>query len=131
MNAKMRESLKDFLVITVATAIVSCAVFFFLEPSHIAVGKVAPLAFHVHAKDFLVKPGTMRDPGAGWFRSRGGTYLRGTIIGNGEVPVEQDLWILKNAGYSGYVTVEFEGSERCPDAIVIGAENLKRYIANL
>ena len=101
------------------------------DPSHIAVGKVAPLAFHVHAKDFLVKPGTMRDPGAGWFRSRGGTYLRGTIIGNGEVPVEQDLWILKNAGYSGYVTVEFEGSERCPDAIVIGAENLKRYIANL
>ncbi|MBR4941529.1 MAG: sugar phosphate isomerase/epimerase [Clostridia bacterium] len=101
------------------------------DVSNIAVGKVAPLAFHVHAKDFLVKEGKMRDPGAGWFRSRGGTYLRGTIIGHGEVPVEQDLWILKNAGYDGYVTVEFEGSERCPDAIVTGAENLKRYISNL
>lgn len=101
------------------------------DPSHIAVGKVAPLAFHVHAKDFLVKSGSLRDPGAGWFRSRGGTYLRGTIIGNGEVPVEQDLWILKNAGYSGYVTVEFEGSERCPDAISVGADNLRRFIANL
>jgi len=44
MNAKMRESLKDFLVITVATAIVSCAVFFFLEPSHIAVGSISGLA---------------------------------------------------------------------------------------
>ena len=38
MNAKLRETVKDFLVITVATAIVACAVFFFLEPSHVAVG---------------------------------------------------------------------------------------------
>lgn len=101
------------------------------DASHIAVGKVAPLAFHVHAKDFLVKAGNRCDPGKGWFRSRGGTYLRGTIIGHGEVPVEQDLWVLKNAGYDGYVTVEFEGPERCPDAIEIGAANLRSYIAKL
>jgi len=47
MNAKMRESLKDFLVITVATAIVACAVFFFLVPSHISVGCISGLAIVV------------------------------------------------------------------------------------
>ncbi len=101
------------------------------DVSHIAVGKVAPLTFHVHAKDFLVKPGTSADPGDGWFRSRGGVYLRGTVIGHGAVPVEQDLWILHRAGYDGYVTVEFEGSERCPEAIELGAANLKRWLAAL
>lgn len=44
MNAKTRETVMDFLVITLATAIVSCAVFFFLVPSHISVGSISGLA---------------------------------------------------------------------------------------
>lgn len=47
MNAKARESVIDFLVITVATAIVACAVFFFLMPSHISVGSISGLAIVV------------------------------------------------------------------------------------
>ncbi len=47
MNAKVRETAKDFLIITVATAIVACAVFFFLVPSHISVGSISGLAIVV------------------------------------------------------------------------------------
>ena len=47
MNAKLRETVKDYLIITAATVIVSCAVFFFLEPSHVAVGSISGLAIVV------------------------------------------------------------------------------------
>lgn len=47
MSAKARETVKDFLIITIATAIVSCAVFFFLMPSHISVGSISGLAIVV------------------------------------------------------------------------------------
>ncbi|MBR6740287.1 MAG: sugar phosphate isomerase/epimerase [Clostridia bacterium] len=98
------------------------------DNSPIAVGKVAPLAFHVHVKDFLVKDGNGIDPGAGWFRSRAGTYLRGTIAGHGAVPLKQDLDILKSAGYDGYVSLEFEGMEDTLEAITIGVNNIRRFI---
>ena len=98
------------------------------DNSAIAVGKVAPFTFHVHAKDFLVKSGMEVNPGAGWFASRGGNYLRGTIIGHGMVPVAQYIKVLKAAGYDGYVTVEFEGMEKTLQAIEIGIANLKRFI---
>ncbi len=93
-----------------------------------AVGIAAPYAFHAHAKDFLVKPGTQLDPGAGWFRSRGGNYLRGTIAGHGAVPVAQCVSILKKAGYNGLLSLEFEGMEDTLPAIEAGYAYLKRAI---
>lgn len=96
-----------------------------------AVGRVAPYAFHVHAKDFHVKPGTDVNPGTGWFTSRAGNYLRGSIIGHGEVPVLQCLRILKKAGYDGTVSIEFEGMEDPITGITVGLENLKKYVAML
>ncbi|NSW91500.1 MAG: sugar phosphate isomerase/epimerase [Firmicutes bacterium] len=94
-----------------------------------AVGRLAPYAFHVHVKDFHVKPGTAPNPGTGWFKSRAGNFLRGAIIGHGEVPVVQCLEILKKAGYDGTVSIEFEGMEEPLTGISVGLENLKRYLA--
>ncbi|MGI5893046.1 MAG: sugar phosphate isomerase/epimerase family protein [Candidatus Merdivicinus sp.] len=96
-----------------------------------AYGKAAPYAFYAHAKDFLVKSGNEPDPGEGFFPSRAGNYLRGTIIGHGVVPVEQCLRILKRAGYDGYIGVEFEGMEDCIQGLRIGLTNLRRYVANV
>jgi len=98
------------------------------EDPALATGNIAALALHVHAKDFHVKPGSGDDPGKGWFRSRGGNYLRGSIIGHGNVPVRQCLGNLKRAGYNGYVSIEFEGMEDCVEALRIGRENLERFI---
>ncbi len=93
-----------------------------------AFGRVAPYAFYVHAKDFYVRSGLLPDPGRGFFKTRGGNYLKGTIVGHGDVPVAQCLAILKANGYNGYLGIEFEGMENPLDAIAIGRENLLRYL---
>ena len=76
-----------------------------------AVTIAAPYAFHVHVKDFIFKSWQDDDPGAGWIHTRNGNYIRGTVAGHGVVPVRKCLSILKNAGYSGVVSYEFEGAE--------------------
>ncbi len=96
-----------------------------------AYGKAAPYAFYAHAKDFIVKSGNEPDPGEGFFQSRSGNYLRGTIIGHGVVPVKQCLSILKKNGYDGYIGVEFEGIEDCIQGISIGLANLRRYVSEV
>ena len=101
------------------------------DSSPVAVGRLAPYAKYVHAKDFHIKSGNGINPGRGFFRSRGGNYLRGAIIGHGDIPVFQCLSILKNSGYDGYVSVEFEGMENALDGISTGLENLKRMIENI
>jgi sugar phosphate isomerase/epimerase len=93
-----------------------------------AVGRLAPYAFHVHVKDFHTKSGMLPDPGTGWFRSRGGNYLRGAIIGHGEVSVVQCLNTIRKAGYDGDFSIEFEGMENPLIGIPAGLENLKRYL---
>ena len=100
------------------------------EDPNIAVKQVAPYAFHAHVKDFHKKCGC-DDPGDGWFRSRGGSYLRGAIVGHGDAKVRVSLKHLKDAGYNGFVSIEFEGMEDNKLALEIGLANLKRYIANL
>lgn len=93
-----------------------------------AVGRLLPYVSHVHAKDFHIKPGTDSNPGEGWFSSRAGNYLRGAIIGHGNVPVAQCLKLIKKAGYQGTVSIEFEGLEDPIKGITIGLQNLKAYL---
>lgn len=93
-----------------------------------AVGRLAPYAFYAHAKDFHQKSGNGPDPGTGFFRTRGGNYLRGAIIGHGDVPVGQCLYALKAAGFDGWLGLEFEGMEDCLTGISIGFSNLKRAL---
>ena len=98
------------------------------EDPAISVGIAAPYAVYVHAKDFIIKPADGPNPGRGFFRSRNGSYLGGTIVGRGDVPVKTCLAALRNAGYDGYVAIEFEGIEDCFFALEVGLENLRRYI---
>ncbi len=110
-------------------ALVDCGNFMCAdEDPTLSVSIMAPYAFHVHAKDFHLKSGMEINPGEGWFRSRGGNYLRGAIIGHGDAKVAQSLRTLKGAGYDGYVTVEFEGMEDNLRGIAVGLSNLKRFI---
>ena len=99
------------------------------EEPYKAVSCAAPYAFHVHAKDFFWRDGSRFAPGEGWFPTRGGNLLRGTIVGHGAVPVPQCLTLLKNAGYDGYVSVEFEGMEDPMTGCRIGLENLRRFLS--
>lgn len=96
-----------------------------------AVGRAAQFAKHVHVKDFHIKSGSEFDPGKGFFTTRGGTYLRGAILGQGNVPVLQCLKTMKRNGYDGYVSVEFEGIEDNIPALETCLENLKRMFTLL
>lgn len=96
-----------------------------------AVKMVSPYAIFAHAKDFYVKSADQPDPGKGFFKSRGGNYLKGTVIGHGNVPVVECLQALKDAGYNGFLSLEFEGMEEVLEGISVGFENLRRYISEL
>lgn len=96
-----------------------------------AVGRLASYAFYVHAKDFHKKSGSGIAPGDGFFVTRGGNYLRGAIVGHGEVPVYQCLKVLKANGYDGYVGLEFEGLEDPILAISLGLNNLRRFLTQI
>ena len=90
-----------------------------------AVSRLAPYACYVHVKDMLITSGCSHNPGSNM--TRGGNWFRGTVIGQGVVPVRQCLRILRKAGFDGYYAIEFEGSEECIPAITKGKENLERY----
>ena len=101
------------------------------EDSTIAVGKLKDLIAHVHVKDFFIRSGMEPAPGKGWFQTRSGNYVRGTIFGQGNIPALQCLRVIKNSGYDGYISLEFEGMEDTLMSIEIGLENMKRTIAML
>ncbi len=96
-----------------------------------AVGRMMPYAFHCHAKDFHVKSGMAPNPGTGWFQSRAGNWLRGSIIGHGDVPVRQCLRTMKRAGYDGVLSIEFEGMEDVLTGLAIGLANLRRFVQEI
>jgi len=89
-----------------------------------AVPSNLPYAMIVHFKDFYVRP-ARRNPGEGWFRSRGGKYLRGAIVGNGDIDLPTVVAGIKAAGYDGYASIEFEGHEDCLLGCTRGIANAK------
>ena len=101
------------------------------EDSAIAVSRVAPYAFHAHAKDFVKRTFTQGPIPGGCFQSRGCNYLRGVAVGTGDIPVKQCIAILKKAGYDGYLSIEYEGREDCIEGITAGFKNLTKFLEEL
>lgn len=95
----------------------------------VAFGKLKNYASFVHAKDFHIKSGDNIAPTDGFFTTRGGTHLRGAVLGHGNVPVFQCLSTVKNAGYDYFITLEFEGCEEPRMACEWGLNTLKKYIS--
>ena len=97
------------------------------EDNVTAVSRVAPYAVHVHAKDMYKST----EPLPGYGQTRACNYFKGAIIGEGDVNVEQCLRVLKRAGYDGYCSIEFEGSEDCIYAIETGLRNLRAMLERI
>lgn len=91
-----------------------------------AVSRLAPYAFHCHAKDF--KRSDTRD---GCLVTRGANYIYGATLGTGVVPVKQCLAIMKRNGYDGYITLEYEGRDDPMVGIAEGKRNLEKYISEV
>jgi len=85
----------------------------------------------VHLKDFYVRT---RDPGdatqfdcaGSWFRSRGGKYLRGAILAQGDLDIHAAMKALKDVGYAGPIAIEFEGLEDAQYATAVSLSNARR-----
>ncbi|MCL2058515.1 MAG: sugar phosphate isomerase/epimerase [Oscillospiraceae bacterium] len=99
-----------------------------------SVRKMLPFASTIHMKDFYVRP-THMDPGdatqfdcsGSWFRSAGGRYLRGSILGQGDLPIREIISDIKASGFDGNIFVEYEGMEDCLYATKVSLDNLKRF----
>lgn len=96
------------------------------EDPTVAVPANLPYATVVHFKDFYVRT---EDPGEGWFRSRGGKYLRGAIVGNGDIDIRRVAKAIKASGFDGFASIEFEGAEDCLLGCARGIANAKRLYA--
>ncbi len=95
-----------------------------------ACARLAPYAFHVHAKDFHYKPAGIPSPGWGWFPTRAGAHLRGAVIGHGDIPVAECVRVIGQSGYDGAVAIEFEGVEDCLAALEAGKRNLDALLTS-
>lgn len=95
------------------------------EDSVSAVKKNIGYASMVHLKDFYLRP-SYRDPGEGWFRTASGNYLRGAIVGQGDIDMPEVIRVIKQSGYNGYISIEFEGMEDCQKGSKIAMDNARR-----
>ena len=101
------------------------------EDAAVAAQTLAPLTRMVHLKDFYIRT---RDPGdatqfdcaGSWFRSRGGKYLRGSILAQGDLDMWSILHSIKASGYDGDIVIEFEGLEDAEYASAVGMQNARR-----
>ncbi len=95
-----------------------------------AVRRLAKYAQMVHAKDFHVRPKKSL-PLPGWFATPTPIALRGAIVGHGVIDIPKQIDLLKQAGYRGFVSLEFEGIEDPRKAIKLGVEYLARLLRNV
>lgn len=97
------------------------------EDPIVGVSKNLQYASLIHVKDFYIRP-IFEHPGEGkWFETANGNFLRGSIFGQGDVHTREIIKRIKQSGYDGFITLEFEGMEDCRLGSEIGLKNLKRF----
>lgn len=95
-----------------------------------AVRRAVKYAVMAHVKDFHVRNKKTMPP-SGWFATPTPIALRGAIVGHGAVDIPAQLKILKQAGYTGFLSLEFEGMEEPRRAVQLGLEYLRLQLEKL
>ncbi len=78
---------------------------------------------YVHLKDHMVVP----DEHVGRYAKDGKKYY-GKIIGEGELPLKKIYNILKENGYNGYLTIEYEGDGEPVDSLIKSIEYVRHIM---
>ncbi|WEG13157.1 sugar phosphate isomerase/epimerase [Pullulanibacillus sp. KACC 23026] len=91
------------------------------EDPLVAVKKNLPYASIVHLKDFYYRKDGV-DRRDGWFKTANGNLLRGAIVGHGDLPMVEIIKAVKEFGYDGDISIEFEGMEECRQASKMGMD---------
>ena len=99
----------------------------------IATKKMIGFAKTVHMKDFYLRP-AHRDPGGAvefscensWFKSVNGTFLRGSILAQGDIDIWDVMRTIKYSDFDGDIYLEYEGMEECEYGTAASFANMKR-----
>jgi sugar phosphate isomerase/epimerase len=98
------------------------------QPSHIEVAALAPRAAMVHFKDFRVVP----DNYAGFaYVGTEGLKFAGTAIGEGEVDLADCVSSLHQAGFDGWLNIEYEGEEDPFSAVSRSVDYTRRLLQTI
>ena len=101
------------------------------ENALVGVKKNLPYASLIHFKDFYFRPYYQNPGGGKWFTTANGNYLRGAIVGQGDIEIREIVKLIKESGYDGNITLEFEGMEECREGSKIGMDNIRRFWAEM
>lgn len=93
------------------------------ENSAIGVKKNLKYARMIHLKDMYYRS---YNPGEGWFPTSHGNYLRGAMFGNGDIDMWEVMRSIREYGYDGYASIEFEGIEDCKMGSRISMDNARK-----
>lgn len=96
------------------------------ETPHHAVRNLADLAKMVHFKDFAA-PGSPEEAERA-MRSDGGTPYLGAAIGEGVVDLAACVTALKEGGFDGWLSIEYEGQEPSETAVPRSVVNARSFL---
>ena len=82
---------------------------------------------HVHIKDYLRKPAGYEPPSRYWLPTRGGQFLRDTMVASGVVDFEACMKVLKAIGYDGALALELGH----PEPFDVGVQQAMEYLNRL
>ena len=95
------------------------------QPSHLAVAALAPRAAMCHFKDFRAVP----DDYQGFaYTGIEGVKFAGTAIGEGEVDLADCVTALRQAGFDGWLNIEYEGEEDSFSAVSRSVDYTRRLL---
>lgn len=80
----------------------------------------------VHFKDFYYRKSEDLPIKEGWLRTPSGRYLRGAIVGQGDIAISEIVTFIQEKGYDSYVSIEFEGMEDCRIGAKLGLDAMKQ-----
>ncbi|TCZ77263.1 sugar phosphate isomerase/epimerase [Paenibacillus albiflavus] len=90
-----------------------------------AVKQCLSVASIIHFKDFYIRR-AYEYPGEGWVQTMNGNYIRGAIFGQGDMDVRYIIRIIKESGYKGPISIEFEGFEAAERGTSASFANARR-----
>ena len=81
---------------------------------------------HVHVKDYMIRT-FAEAPSRNWYPTKGGRWLRETMVGDGNVDVASCMDILQQAGYKGTYALELSHPEPFEEGVKQAMDCLRRW----
>ena len=99
----------------------------FDEDPFSAVMNNLPYASMIHFKDFHIRGRNMPppQPDKGYIRTLHGRFIRGAVTGDGDIDLDGIARLIRQSGYDGCLSVEFEGWGDCLEASARALRNVR------